>query len=504
MSFINEKYFSTYEEVKAQEFDFIVIGAGVYGIAFMNKVLSLKPKSKILMIEKGTFFLPDHIQNLPKALIDLNQTAGTRPWESDGDIAFMPQIPFVGGRGNFWNGWIPMPYNLKELGWDDSFVKELQSEWQPAADFLGRRYNLVTAENSCEQLRDLTRKLLTEGMSKIDTGLMIEHPNQFDSSIATGRHSANRPFGKFSPVSVLMQAVADKKSVMVLTDCLVKKFQTSGGKVTAIETSLGSIDAKKAQIVLACNTLEATEIVLQSGSENPLVGKNLSGHIRSWLGIRVHKKYFQLDEVFQAGAFYVPGYDTKLDRYLHTHVSSVYNPFPERDIDLLYQILPDASMRESIATYMNPDYVVFELHTMGEFLGTPDMKSPNHISMKDGKMHVNVTFEKDDEATWDALDSTVFQIIEVLADGKPFEYQQADNSYAKKKPERIRNKGAVHESGTLWMGISDKDSVCNLDGRLHHLINVYGTGGMLFPRPGSWNPTYTGVAMAFNLARKLC
>lgn len=124
--------------------------------------------------------------------------------------------------------------------------------------------------------------------------------------------------------------------------------------------------------------------------------------------------------------------------------------------------------------------------------------------MKDGKMHVNVTFEKDDEATWDALDSTVFQIIEVLADGKPFEYQQADNSYAKKKPERIRNKGAVHESGTLWMGISDKDSVCNLDGRLHHLINVYGTGGMLFPRPGSWNPTYTGVAMAFNLARKLC
>jgi choline dehydrogenase-like flavoprotein len=173
--------------------------------------------------------------------------------------------------------------------------------------------------------------------------------------------------------------------------------------------------------------------------------------------------------------------------------------------ELLYQILPDASSRDAIETYQDPAYVVFELHTMGEFLGSPTVNSCNFVSVdKDSQqMRVHVDLQPDDLETWQYIDETTFQIADVLADGRAIEYRHPDGSWKAARPDSVRNKGAVHESGTLWMGESPTNSVTDLNGRLHDLSNVYGTGSMLFPRPGSWNPTYTGVAMAFALAQKL-
>nr|WP_277398573.1 GMC oxidoreductase [Burkholderia sp. Ac-20353] len=60
-----------------------------------------------------------------------------------------------------------------------------------------------------------------------------------------------------------------------------------------------------------------------------------------------------------------------------------------------------------------------------------------------------------------------------------------------------------HEAGTLWMGDSPNDSVTDTSGKLHGIGNLYGTGSMLFPSPGSWNPTFTGMAMTSVLAKRL-
>jgi choline dehydrogenase-like flavoprotein len=101
------------------------------------------------------------------------------------------------------------------------------------------------------------------------------------------------------------------------------------------------------------------------------------------------------------------------------------------------------------------------------------------------------------------MDRTVYQAIEVLTAGLPVEYQQSDGSWSRARPASIRNSGLVHEAGTLWMGDDPATSVTDPDGRMHRARNVYGTGSMLFPRPGSFNPTYTGVTMAFGLAERL-
>ena len=58
--------------------------------------------------------------------------------------------------------------------------------------------------------------------------------------------------------------------------------------------------------------------------------------------------------------------------------------------------------------------------------------------------------------------------------------------------------GAVHESSTLMigeLGRENSNSSVALDYRPHSVKNVYVTGGRLWPRSGSWNPTLTMVAL---------
>jgi choline dehydrogenase-like flavoprotein len=124
------------------------------------------------------------------------------------------------------------------------------------------------------------------------------------------------------------------------------------------------------------------------------------------------------------------------------------------------------------------------------------------VGVENGEMIINVSFQHDDLDFWNVMDQTTYEIGDVLANGNQVEYQQADGSWSCEKPPSIRNTGLVHEAGTLWMGESPETSVSNNHGRLHDVHNVYGTGGMLFPRPGSWNPTYTGMTMAFGMARR--
>ena len=62
---------------------------------------------------------------------------------------------------------------------------------------------------------------------------------------------------------------------------------------------------------------------------------------------------------------------------------------------------------------------------------------------------------------------------------------------------------AGHHAGTLRMADDPKRGVCDRDGRVHGLANLFVTGGALFPTIGWQNPTYTIVALALRLADRL-
>lgn len=60
-----------------------------------------------------------------------------------------------------------------------------------------------------------------------------------------------------------------------------------------------------------------------------------------------------------------------------------------------------------------------------------------------------------------------------------------------------------HHMGTTRMGADPKSSVCDGDGRVHGLSNVWVAGSSLFTTPGAANPTLTIVALALRLAERL-
>jgi GMC oxidoreductase len=504
MESVDHLYFADWKDVSKERFEYIVIGGGAYGTSFAYRMLALDAQCKVLIVDKGGYLIPDHIQNLPPEYVDLNTTVGSRPWKATGDMDFMPQVPYLGGRALFWNAWIPQPSREEMPGWPSSVIQALKKEWIPAEEFIGRRYSLKLPGNDNTEITNLVQQRLFRDLSKIDTAFPTERPCELDSSMAAGQGVPPTEFAKFSPISILValsQKYRDRFKVM--PNCEALRLTVQGGRAIELHTTLGSLPLDQSKVVLALSTLEAAALIVRSLRDNPLVGKNLSGHYRSWLAFRVARKFYsRLTERFQSTAFYLPGWDEKLNRFMHTHISAVYNPRPNVDLALLYRTLPDASSAATVATYQDPGYVVYMLHAMGEFLGEPTANSWNYVKLDGDQMIVNVSFQPDDKAFWNVMDRTVDQIVDVLSAGDAVEFQQTDGTWGPSPPASIRNKGLVHESGTLWMGDSRNSSVTNADGSIYDATNVYGTGGMLFPRPGSWNPTYTGIAMAFAMARR--
>lgn len=72
---------------------------------------------------------------------------------------------------------------------------------------------------------------------------------------------------------------------------------------------------------------------------------------------------------------------------------------------------------------------------------------------------------------------------------------------------RARFKGETvwghHHMGTTRMGSDPATSVCDGDGRVHGIANLWVAGSSLFTTPGAANPTLTIVALALRLAAKL-
>ncbi|NEP50013.1 MAG: hypothetical protein F6K65_14815 [Moorea sp. SIO3C2] len=73
------KWKKTREE---KQFDYIVIGSGFCALGFIERVLNKDDNARILLIERGSFFLPEHVQNLPTSYqkLLLKQALKTFPW----------------------------------------------------------------------------------------------------------------------------------------------------------------------------------------------------------------------------------------------------------------------------------------------------------------------------------------------------------------------------------------------------------------------------------------
>ena len=526
-------------------FDYIVVGTGPCGLAFVDRVLSQKPKARILMIERGGYFLPEHFQNLPTAFASaVGGMAEIFPWNvaketRDGKYIKFHNgtVPFFGGKSILWSAWCPRPNNDEFTGWPQEIVETANRYYSSAEALMNVVEVGLGDREDCKSHMDesmhpiystlqmyLTKRIV-DNLSKVS-----ELTRAMAAPLAVGAPMLKGiKFAKFSSPGPLLELVEKQndaaklskgEKLKIVTDCVVEKIYNQNGQATALQTSRGVLDIGDAKLILAMGAIPPSTLIQNSFSQVPNVGEHLSAHFISAIIARIPEKDFDfpvpLTDI-ELGAMYVAGIRENHNQQFHVQLSAFYDIDPATNSKYTFQYAPDvlaSASKEQLAT--SKGYVVFVLACLGE-LEVDNKRNATLINSGDSdptkNVHLNLVTDENDEKLWDVMDESSFQLLETIISpngndnveywhGKP-----DDGDWLTKRPpvSQIRVPGTVHDSSTLIIGDPSKaaNTSVGLDYRPHGVENVYVTGGSLWPRAGSWNPTLTMVALSQHLADTL-
>lgn len=538
--FLSETEWKTVRE--QEQFDYIIIGSGFCSLAFTERILSEKPMSRILILERGPFFLPEHFQNLP---IPYQQTLGglseTFPWTLSSKTATQPagnikfqhgMIPFFGGRSIMWSAWCPRPTHEEMQFWPKEIIDAANAHFESAEKLLNViPADKIDSDKSTELLKYITtqrpvygimqeklQKMLAANLGKIPSATRsMAAPLAAGSAIQEGLD-----FAKFSTPSVMLDIVNKQtelykkglgSQLKIMGNCVVHKIHQQGGVATALDTSIGMVNVGEAKVILAMGTLPPTTLILNSFPQVVNAGKRFTAHFITSVVGRIPRKDFdfadKLNEL-ELAAIYMAGVNPQSGMQYHVQLSVLSDTQPLKNAQKAARYMPDVVATASMAQLTSSeDYLVFVCAVLGEM----DFKNTENYLRLNGQSDptTNVTLQalasQTDLQTWDTMDEATFQMLENAlspqGEGK-VEYWHGDPDngtwkYVRPAVTQRRVGGLVHEGSSLWIG-KDGEGVVGLDYRPYGVENVYITGGALWPASGSWNPTMTMVALAQDLA----
>jgi choline dehydrogenase-like flavoprotein len=508
------------------------------------------------------------------------------PWKSS--TPFTGLAYCVGGRSLYWGGWSPRllagemaswPREAKDALFDRYFAEssrqlgvdetndfifgELQRSMRAQ---LFRGLGTVEAAIPLDELppsplvkggeleSDLLELLGLDsagglGIAELQSLLKLEAPLAVR---ARPPHAGFFPLNKFSTVPLLMKAARTayydargddaKKELMVLPNTHVLSLATTGNshgtwRVTGVDTSRGFIElAPNGVAVIALGTIESARLALVSLERSniptlPLIGKNLTAHVRSNLTIRVPRQAIAglspAVRELQTSALFVKcraEKDGRLLGHFHLQLTASGGSQTVGAEEELFKKIPDVDFFDKLMT-ADDTTVAISIRGIGE-MEPADLSNvaahPSRIDLdargdENGMRRAFVTLRptQRDGDLWTIMDRTIDQVARLFAGPWPFKVvfdggatvdadQSSDLSaispYAAKSPSEPRNRrdglGTTHhETGGLWMGDDPTKSVTNADGRFHATENLYAAGPCLFPSIGSPNPMLTGIGL---------
>lgn len=132
------------------DFDYVVIGSSICGLSFTQRIMKKQPEAKILIIDRGTYFHPEHFQNLPPEYsLTVGGQSETFHWKltkatHDGEyIKYQHGMNnFFGGRSSFWSGWCPEPTRGEMTEWPDQVIEQVHRYFPKAKKLL----NVIPAD----------------------------------------------------------------------------------------------------------------------------------------------------------------------------------------------------------------------------------------------------------------------------------------------------------------------------------------------------------------------
>jgi hypothetical protein len=345
-------------------------------------------------------------------------------------------------------------------------------------------------------------------------------------------HAGFFPLNKFSTVPLLMKAAraaADesggddaRKEFMILPDTHVLSLQSTAAppgrrRITGVNTSAGFIDLAPGGVaIIALGTIESARLALLSFDGTgvatlPLMGKNLVGHLRSNLVIRVPRAAIPglppAGGELQASALFVKGRATAPNGdplgHFHLQISASGGGNKAGAEDELFRKVPDVDFYDQLRT-SNDTHVAIAIRGIGEMepADPTDIGAhPSRVDLHSGvdeyrqrRAAVTLTPTARDQLLWAAMDKAMQDVANLFANGHPVEILQQNRD----------GLGTTHhEAGGLWMGAGPDTSVTDGDGRFHDADNLYACGPCLFPSIGSPNPMLTGIALARRIGDRI-
>lgn len=521
-------------------FSAVVIGAGAYGAYLAAKIRQEHGGAKVLLLDAGSFLVPEHVQNVgrigidvPGALAPASDPGFARalvwglPWR--GNVDFPGLAYCTGGKSLYWGGWCPRLTTQDLANWPATVATYLNSHYTDVESELGV---VPGADFIFGELNDALVPMLVQAAAAtpdIDTGIGSSGVEEAPLAVqGNSPESGLFSFDKYSSVPLLIDAIrrdvtssggndANRRLFLVPRTHVVR-LKVSGNAVNSIEMNVAGEPrvlnvGPGCKVILSASAIETTRLAMLS-FPTKLMGRNLMAHTRSDFTFRIRRSAFPpLPARVQTAAALIRGKSPTGLFHLQATASTSRGGSDE----LLFKLLPDMDQLNQHLSNTDPDWITLTLRGSAEMHGDRTQQTPNATGSwmdlspweydENGvqRAYVHMQLTSSDQQTWSAMDSAAVTLAQQLVGPAPNQiqywydggWQTVPFPLARPFPEWHRGLGTTfHESGTLWMGDDPTTSVTDSAGRFHHVANAYACDQSIFPAVGSVNPVLTGLTLA--------
>ena len=275
--------------------------------------------------------------------------------------------------------------------------------------------------------------------------------------------------------------------------------QEADGRVSAVlyRNRDGEVVRQKARaIAVAGNAIETARLLLQSksaqspdglGNQNGLVGRHYMRHVFGRVLARMPGKVNMYRGIVQAGSLEHEAHHDPARGFASGYHIETVSMSPE---GVARTVMPQEGWGESFAEALE----AYEYYAGAIICGEDFPQASNRVTLHDSRTDQyglpipKIHYEKNENSR--AMLEHAFGVVENI-----YGALDAEKTY------RTPSGTATHNMGTARMAAQEKDGVCNSDGRVFGVPNLFIADGSAFPTSMTANPTLTIVALAIRQAR---